>query len=69
MQINQSIKFRKWIPFAIFFFMALPILFREFGSGDELWNYNFAINISNGKLPYSDFSIVQTPLSAYFSVR
>ena len=67
MQIIQSDKCRKWFPFVLFFLLALPILFREFGSGDELWNYNFAINISNGKLPYSDFSIVQTPLSAYFS--
>lgn len=32
---------------------------------DELWNYNFAVNIANGKIPYRDFSIVQTPLSAY----
>lgn len=29
---------------------------------DELWNYNFANNIANGRLPYRDFNILQTPL-------
>ena len=47
--------------------LSLPMLFRSFGSGDELWNYNFAICILEGRLPYSDFSIIQTPLSACFS--
>ena len=29
---------------------------------DELWNYNFARNIADGKLPYKDFNMIQTPL-------
>lgn len=55
------------IPFGVFFILALPLLFRSFGNADELWNYNFAIQIRNGKLPYADFNMIQTPLSACVS--
>ena len=44
---------------------SLFILLKPYGSGDELWNYVFAKNIAQGMIPYRDFSIVQTPLSAY----
>ena len=45
---------------------SLLLLLKEFGSGDELWNFAFALNVSNGMLPYRDFNIVQTPLSIVF---
>ena len=41
------------------------ILTRELNNLDEIWNFNFGINISNGNLPYKDFNMVQTPLSAF----
>ena len=44
---------------------ALVIFAVPFGNGDEMWNYQFAKNVAEGKLPYRDFNIVQTPLSAY----
>lgn len=31
---------------------------------DEIWNFNFSRNISNGLIPYKDFNIVQMPLLA-----
>ena len=40
------------------------ILNKNFGDLDELWNYNFARNISDGLVAYRDFNIIVTPLSA-----
>ena len=45
---------------AIYF--ASNIILREVSNLDELWNYNFASNISNGLIPYRDFNMVVTPL-------
>ena len=42
--------------------ISVPILTRELDDLDELWNYNFARNILEGKLPYKDFNMVLTPL-------
>lgn len=42
--------------------VSQSILTRKLGDLDELWNYNFARNILEGKLPYRDFNMVQTPL-------
>lgn len=53
------------LPYFIIALMSMIILVKPFGSGDELWNYSFAKNISEGLVPYRDFNIVQTPLSAY----
>jgi len=47
--------------------VAAIILPRNLNNLDEIWNYNFGINIANGKLPYKDFNMVQTPLSAMIS--
>lgn len=55
----------KIIPFLIITFLGLIVFMIPIGSGDELWNYNFSRCIAKGMLPYRDFSIVQTPLSAY----
>lgn len=53
------------IPYLIIAVLSAIIFTKSFGSGDELWNYNFARNIANGLVPYRDFNMVQTPLSAY----
>lgn len=31
-------------------------------SGDEIWNYGFAYNISSGLIPYKDFNMIITPI-------
>lgn len=46
----------------IFVVMTATILTRNLNDLDELWNYNFARNVSEGKLPYKDFNIIQMPL-------
>lgn len=69
-------KFTSWwissrTSLAIYFFLAmtaLTVFMVPLGNGDELWNYQFASNILAGNLPYRDFNIVQTPLSAYICV-
>ncbi|MCR4704320.1 MAG: hypothetical protein K5665_11735 [Saccharofermentans sp.] len=42
----------------------LHICLNNLASLDELWNYNFARQISMGLLPYRDYNMVQTPLFA-----
>ena len=43
------------------------ILNEPISSLDELWNYSFSKNISDGLLPYKDFNLVQTPLLFFFT--
>lgn len=38
------------------------ILLKPLGDLDEIWNYNFARNITNGLVPYRDFNMLQMPL-------
>lgn len=45
--------------------MATVIFSRPLNDLDELWNYNFARNIYEGAVPYKEFNMVPTPLSAY----
>lgn len=59
------------ILFLIILIIIAPIiLIRPLGNLDEIWNYNFAKNIAEGKIPYKDFNMVTTPLvpiiSAFF---
>ena len=42
--------------------MLSVIICRPIGDLDELWNYNFARNFSDGLVPYRDFNILQMPL-------
>lgn len=61
-------KFKDIIIIALLFIaVASCILPRYLNNLDEIWNYNFGINTANGKLPYKDFNMVQTPLSAFIS--
>lgn len=50
------------IIIAILFLISSMILPKNLGDLDEIWNYNFASNISEGRLPYKDFNMLQTPL-------
>lgn len=51
----------------LFIAVAGCIIPTELNNLDEIWNFNFGKNISNGKLPYKDFNMVQTPVSVMFS--
>ena len=44
---------------------AATVLPRNLENLDEIWNFNFARNISNGLLPYKDFNMLQTPLLSF----
>lgn len=50
--------------FVILMSLLMPVRALE---GDEVWNFNFARNIYMGMLPYKEFSMLQTPLSAYIA--
>lgn len=63
----QKLNFKKLSPYIFILLTGLFVFIKPIGSGDELWNYNFARNIVQGNIPYKDFSIVQTPLSCYLS--
>ena len=54
-------------PYAIFLLVGGFLLIRPIMDGDEIWNYNFARNICEGRFPYVDFNMVPTPLSAYLA--
>lgn len=46
----------------IFLAILSIILQKEINDLDELWNYTFAKNISEGMIPYKDFNMLQMPL-------
>lgn len=48
--------------FLIFISILAIILQMEINNLDELWNYTFAKNISEGMISYKDFNMVVTPL-------
>ena len=49
--------------FILIFFVTLSIIIiKPLDNLDEIWNYNFARNISDGLVPYKDFNMVITPL-------
>lgn len=64
----KKIKIKEIVIFLIIMlFLASGIMLREVNDLDELWNYNFASNISNGLVPYRDFNMVVTPLLSIIS--
>lgn len=66
MKIQEKI--RLILPYLFLgFLVAIGILLRPLDNLDELWNYNFARNIYEGRMPYQDFNMVPTPLSAYLA--
>lgn len=64
-------RFNIFIEIAIvFLFLILSILliFKEqICNLDEIWQYNFAKNIIENKIPYKDFSIIVTPLYPFLA--
>ena len=61
-------RFKNLILFIMFaFIISIYIFDRGITDFDELWNFNFALNISNGLVPYRDFNILQTPLMPFIS--
>lgn len=64
--MNIRVKILVFFPYVFIFFMSLFVFVLPI-SGDELWNYNFARNICDEKIPYVDFNMLITPLSAYIS--
>lgn len=57
----------KLIPYILIILLSFSLFLKPIADGDEIWNYNFAKCIADGKTPYKDFNMVQTPLSAYIS--
>ena len=52
------------------FFMILNCcagFFQGTGNTDEIWNFTFGWQASMGHLPYRDFNMLQTPLSAWIN--
>lgn len=47
---------------ALLIMVGAVILPRELNNLDEIWNFNFARNVADGRLPYKDFNMIQTPL-------
>ena len=48
--------------------LSILLVFIEgIGDLDELWQYNFANNISKGLVPYKDFNIITTPLFSFMA--
>lgn len=65
--IRRFVKLKNIYPYILILIASVLVFMKPLGNSDELWNYNFAINILDGNQPYRDFSIVQTPLSCYIS--
>ena len=63
MKVKLNEKNKEIVIFIIILILMTAVfLVRKVGNLDELWNFNFAKNIAEGRLPYRDFNIVQTPL-------
>jgi len=43
------------------------ILVKPLSNLDEIWNYNFARNILEGRIPYKDFNMVTTPVLPFIA--
>ncbi len=53
----------------VFIFIAIfsTILINPLGNLDEIWNYNVAKNIADGKIPYKEISTITTPLLPFLN--
>ena len=56
---------KQWALISAFLLAGLFLLVKPVQDLDELWNYGFAGYIFHGMVPYRDFNMVQTPLSAW----
>jgi len=51
-----------WLIAVIFMIiLTAEIIPRALGNLDEIWNFNFIRNVTDGLLPYKDFNMVQMP--------
>ena len=58
---------KEWIiVLVLLLILASIIIIKPLNDLDEIWNYNFAKNITDGKMPYKDFNMIQTPLVPLF---
>ena len=70
-ELKMKKKTNKKIIFDILIFLLMlmasisVILLKRLDDLDELWNYNFARNISMGLIPYKDFNMIVTPLFSF----
>lgn len=53
-----------WLFLLIVITILSVVIIKPLGDLDELWNYNFARNVTGGLIPYKDFNIVVTPFLA-----
>lgn len=60
-KMKKKIKKDLFIIIALLVILSAIILPKELNDLDEMWNYNSARNIADGKLPYKDFSIIIPP--------
>jgi 4-amino-4-deoxy-L-arabinose transferase-like glycosyltransferase len=62
--LGEFVKRKETIILLVILFIAISgtILPNYLNDLDELWNFNFARNISEGRLPYKEFNIIITPL-------
>ena len=65
--LNKKIVLEILLIAMIILVISPNILLKPLGDMDEVWNYNFGNNISNGQIPYKEFSMLQTPFTAFFS--
>ena len=67
--MKKKINKEKTVDILIFLLMLMAsisiILLKRLDDLDELWNYNFARNISMGLIPYKEFSMIVTPLFSF----
>lgn len=55
-------KYKRIVFFSfLLIFISFCVFSYKLGNMDEIWNFNFSNCISNGLVPYKDFSIIQMP--------
>lgn len=57
----EKVKKEGLIIIALLLVVAAIIMMKPLNDLDEIWNFNFAKNIAEGKLPYKDFNMITTP--------
>ena len=63
---SKKIKlFKDILVLAVIAIVAVSAIFtKPISNLDEIWNFNFSRNVTDGLIPYKDFNIVQMPLLA-----
>lgn len=58
----KNIKKEWYIIVILLIIISSIILVKPLNDLDEIWNYNFAKNVLEGRMPYKDFNMIQMPL-------